>query len=285
MDNTEQTIISIATGFGGLEAGLKQAGINIRIAAYVEVEAFIVANLVAAMETNKVGAAPIWADIKTFPSEKFHRKIHGITAGYPCQPFSNAGKRKGTTDERHIFPHILRSIEAIEPIWCFFENVEGHISMGYDEVYRSLRAIGYKVEAGIFSANEVGAPHERQRLYILAIKMEYANAATLQRIFFGDATSFAHLRGSGSLAYTNSKRNGKRQQGNESGVFNLDGFKWPVGRGQSQYPWEHPRTAKPGLGCTVDGYNFRTDILRALGNGVVPQTAAKGFVTLLSQFK
>lgn len=328
VDNTEQTIISVATGTCGLERGLELAGVRFRVAAYVEIESFIIANLVAAMQTNKMGAAPIWADIKTFPSENFHRKVHGITAGYPCQPFSNAGKRKGTKDERHIFPYILRSIKTIEPVWCYFENVEGHLSMGYDEVYRSLRDIGYKVEAGIFSASEVGAPHERKRLYILAIKMEYANAATLQRIFFANETSFANIGGTSKMAYTNSDesgseysniqrktatfentaqrenrkwmwrkfsnvgkdvsytdgiRSGESLQRTESGMFNSIGFKWPTGRGQQQHSWEHSRTIESGLGCSANGYNFRTDILRALGNGVVPQTASKAFITLLKK--
>lgn len=283
VDNTEQTIISVATGTCGLERGLELAGVRFSVAAYVEIEAFIIANLVAAMQTNKMGAAPIWADIKTFPSENFHRKVHGITAGYPCQPFSNAGKRKGTKDERHIFPYILRSIKTIEPVWCYFENVEGHLSMGYDEVYRSLRDIGYKVEAGIFSASEVGAPHERKRLYILAIKMEYANAATLQRIFFGNETSFANIGGTSKMAYTDGIRSGESLQRTESGMFNSIGFKWPTGRGQQQHSWEHSRTIESGLGCSANGYNFRTDILRALGNGVVPQTASKAFITLLKK--
>lgn len=284
MDNTEQTIISIASGYRGLELGLEQLGIKLRVASYVEVEAFVIANLVTAMEKGKLGEVPVWTDIKTFPSGNFYRKIHGITAGYPCQPFSNAGKRGGTSDERHIFPFIHRAIETIEPVWCFFENVEGHLSMGYDEVYQSLRAIGYNVESGIFSAHEVGAPHERKRLYILAIKMEYANATTLQRIFFGNDTSLANTGGTSKMANASRKRNRKSMQRAASGMLNATRIKWPVGRGQQQHHWEHPRTVESGLGCSANGYNFRTDFLRALGNGVVPSTAAKAFITLLNKF-
>lgn len=87
-----------------------------------------------------------------------------------CQPFSLAGKRDGVEDPRHLFPYIRNIIDATRPVWCFFENVSGHLSMGYDEVYRSLRDLGYAVEAGIYTAEEVGAPHERERLFILAIK-------------------------------------------------------------------------------------------------------------------
>lgn len=329
MDITKQTIISIATGTCGLERGLELAGVNIRVAAYVEVEAFIIANLVSAMEANKMGAAPVWVDVKTFPSESFRGKIHGITAGYPCQPFSNAGKRKGTTDPRHIFPHIQRIISTVKPVWCFFENVAGHLSMGYDEVYRSLRHLGYRVESGLFSAEEVGAPHARKRMYILAIKMEYANATTLQRIFFGNDTPLSNTGGASEMAHAHSYecgsvgriiqeqanknerqtqgqnrermrrefsdsckdvsnsgslRSGESLQRSKSGVFNPIGFKWPAGKGEQQYDWEHPRTVKSGMGSSVNGYDFRIDLLRALGNGVVPQTAAKAFRSLLAQF-
>lgn len=87
-----------------------------------------------------------------------------------CQPWSNAGQRKGADDPRHLFPHISRILEEVRPIWCLFENVSGHLSLGYGEVYRSLRDLGYTVEPGIYTAEEVGAPHERKRLFILAVE-------------------------------------------------------------------------------------------------------------------
>lgn len=284
MDNTKQSIISIATGTGGLERGLKYAGVNVGISVFVEIEAFIIANLVTAMETNKMDAAPIWANIKTFPAEKFRGKIHGITAGYPCQPFSNAGKRGGIEDPRHIFPYILRTIKAVEPIWCFFENVEGHLSLGYKEVYQSLRDSGYRIEAGIFSADEVGAPHIRKRLFILAIKMEYANASTFKRIIFRNEQTLTNSRSSSKVANTCSKRSRKVFENTESKQFVQNGFSWPVGPGRKQGIWEHPRTVKSSMGCTAHGYNYRTDFLRALGNAVVPQTACKAFLTLIDKF-
>jgi len=329
VDNNEQTIISIATGTSGLENGIERTGIKLKVAAYVEIEAFIIANLVAAMEAGKMAHAPIWADVKTFPAKHFRNKIHGITAGYPCQPFSNAGKRQGTTDPRHIFPNILTIVRTVEPVWCFFENVEGHISMGLDEVYKSLRNLGYKIEAGIFSAEEVGAPHQRKRLFILAIKMEYSNASTIERIFNRNAETFSDIRSSSkNVPDTNnntrtehrkfSSETGatqdKEQRENRKRLWNKSGngcnvpnsysiridksiqnskseltfenaIKFPAPRNQKQYEWEEPRTTKSGMGCTVNGYNFRIDILRALGNGVVPQTAEKAFTTLLNKFK
>ena len=169
MDNTEEfRCISLCTGYAGLELGLRRAIPALRTVCYVEIEAFACANLVAKIEAGELDAAPIWTDIKTFDGRPFRNKIHIVTGGYPCQPFSVAGKRKGADDPRHLWPHIERLVQAVRPVWCFFENVAGHLTIGFPEVYRSLRLMGYKVEAGVFSAAECGLFQQRERLYILA---------------------------------------------------------------------------------------------------------------------
>jgi len=266
---------------GGLERGLERAGFNIKVAAYVEIEAFIIANLVAAMEKNKLGPAPIWTDVKTFPYRGFYKKIHGITAGYPCQPFSVAGKRKGTNDARHLWPYIFRIVQSVKPVWCFFENVEGHLSLGFDEVSRDLRRMGYFVEAGLFSAEEVGAPHRRKRLFIFAMHMEYANATKIKRELFRIATQKPNIGNTSKMANTGIFGSRKSCNKKFTKLINKNGQKWPAKPGQKQYKWESPRTIEPGMGCTIDGYNFRIDLLRMLGNGVVEQTAEKAIIYLL----
>lgn len=85
-----------------------------------------------------------------------------------CQPFSVAGRRKGKDDPRHLWPYIEEAIEVIRPRTVFFENVEGHINLGLKEVIGSLEERGYETTWGIFSASEVGAPHQRKRVFILA---------------------------------------------------------------------------------------------------------------------
>lgn len=176
MDNTfkSQSILSLCTGMRGLERGIERAVGSIRTVAYVEIEAFVVENLVAQMEQGVLAPAPVWTNLKTFPSEQFHGKIHGVTGGFPCQPFSVAGKQRGTDDPRHLWPYIGGSensiVGSIRPFWCFFENVPGHLSLGYEEVRRNLQGLGYKVKEGIFSAEEVGAPHQRKRLFILGVR-------------------------------------------------------------------------------------------------------------------
>jgi site-specific DNA-cytosine methylase len=162
------TVISFCSGYGGIERGLDLAGVKHRVLAYVEIEAFAIANLVNKMENGLIPPAPIYTDLKTFPAHIFRGCVDILTGGYPCQPFSAAGKRLGTEDPRHLWPYILDHINAIRPVRCFFENVEGHISLGLREVIDDLEGAGYRTTWGIFSAAEVGAPHQRKRVYILA---------------------------------------------------------------------------------------------------------------------
>lgn len=169
MDNP-QNVISFCTGYGGLELGIGRAGVDVRIICNVEIEAFVQANLVAKIEEGRMADAPLWTDLKTFPASEFRGKVRGIIGGYPCQPFSSAGKRKGENDPRHLWPYILKHVRTIRPLWCFFENVQGHATMGLWRVLSDLEEEGYRCAFGIFSAEEVGAPHQRKRVFILAYR-------------------------------------------------------------------------------------------------------------------
>ena len=170
MDNSKQlpTVISFCSGYGGIERGLELAGIEHRVIAYVEIEAFAIGNLVAKMEQGELVPAPIYTDLKTFPSHLFRDSVDIITGGYPCQPFSVAGRAQAFDDPRHLFPYILNHVRTIRPSQCFFENVEGHINRGLESVLQDLEGAGYDSTWGIFSAEEVGAPHQRKRIFILA---------------------------------------------------------------------------------------------------------------------
>ena len=169
VDHSNQlpTVLSLCTGYGGIERGLSLAGFEHRTVAVLEIEAYAIANLLAKMETGQLVPAPVWTDLKTLPAHCFRDRVDLLLAGYPCQPFSAAGLRKGTEDPRHLWPYIKRHIETIRPVRCFFENVEGHISLGLREVIEDLESLGYQTTWGIFSASEVGALHQRKRIYIL----------------------------------------------------------------------------------------------------------------------
>ena len=91
-----------------------------------------------------------------------------LTGGYPCQPFSHAGLRKGTDDDRHLWPHVLRAIREMGPRLAILENVRGHISLGFDVVLADLASVGWSARWGVVRASDAGAPHQRARLFIVA---------------------------------------------------------------------------------------------------------------------
>jgi len=237
--------LSLCTGYAGIELGLKRAIPALRTIAYVEIEAFACANLVAKIEANLLDAAPVWTDIKTFPARYFRNRVHIITAGYPCQPFSCAGKRKGTDDPRYLWPHIERIIKTIKPIWFFGENVMGHIKYGFADVYRSLRKMGYSVEAGLFSAAECGAPHLRRRLFFLAhntnCRFKTMSMQQEGQSASGDSSSkLADTENTDRRSREKAEQSETRKRRRRFGSGDTECY-WPAAFGQQQYEWEEPR--------------------------------------------
>ena len=250
-------MVEWCAGYGGIHLGLKRAIPNLRVIAYGEIEAFACANLVAKMEAGLLDAAPIWTDIKTFPCEEFRHRVDILVAGYPCQPFSAAGKRLGTEDPRHLWPHIARSIRVIRPQLCFFENVEGHISLGLSTVVSDLEELGYKVSWGIFSASEVGAPHQRKRVFILAVSNSLGGAAGVSRSLawnegVAGVSDNGGSEGCGELA--DSSRGRFKQcesKGHKAGWISFTS-QWPSRPGEPQHGWEPPRV----VGHATNKRNF-----------------------------
>jgi DNA (cytosine-5)-methyltransferase 1 len=121
------------------------------------------------MEEKALDPAPIWSDLRTFDGKPWRGVVDLITGGYPCQPFSSAGKRLGEDDPRHLWPEIRRITEEIEPRFVFFENVAGHLTLGLSDVLRDLQEMGFRCSTGLFTASEVGASHRRERLFILGM--------------------------------------------------------------------------------------------------------------------
>lgn len=216
------TILSLCTGYGGLERGIESVIGKCTGLAYVEIEAFAVANLVNKMETGKLDPVPIWTDLKTFDARPFRGAVDIITGGYPCQPFSAAGKRNGTEDPRHLWPYIRTIVMDCKPRQCFFENVEGHLTLGVSEVLSDLEAMGYRSEVGIFSASEVGAPHQRKRVFILADRKR-------ERL----------ERHPGNGSRCNGQIREVQEQNRTTCKERL--YLWPSRPGEPQHEWEQPR--------------------------------------------
>lgn len=161
--------LALCAGVGGLELGISLAlGDSYRTVCLVEREAHAAAILVARMEDGCLAPAPVWDDLTTFDGRPWRGLVDVLTAGYPCQPFSYAGQRGGTDDPRHLWPHVARVIAECGPAVVFLENVPGHLSLGLESVLGDLGRMGFVAACGLFSASEVGAPHRRERLFILA---------------------------------------------------------------------------------------------------------------------
>jgi len=278
--DTTKTIthVSLCAGYGGIDLGLKRAIPNMRTIAFSEIEAYACSNLVAKMEKGFLDAAPIWTNLKTFPWSNFRGKVDILSGGYPCQPFSAAGKRLGKDDPRHLWPYIADGVRLMQPRLCFFENVEGHISLGLREVIEELESIGYQTTWGIFSASEVGATHRRKRMFILAHTKSCkpwkssewqggqdtrgGSKEDVAHTNSGGFTSEQHTRGS---TEENSRRESDTQSSNTN-VAQPNSFgsetrfsgshqkqkrdsriaynscnQWPSGPKEPQYDWEPPR--------------------------------------------
>jgi len=190
------------------------------------------------MESGSLDAAPIWSNLKSFPWSAFSGRVDILSGGYPCQPFSAAGKRLGTDDERHLWPYIANGIRILRPRVCFFENVEGHISLGLREVIDELGGMGYRATWGIFSAAEVGAPHQRKRVFIMAYR-EGAGLEGHDRLFAGCGQSRWHAS----------------EQARPACWSDSGGDVWPSRPGEPQHGWEPPRVvgsgAEPAVGDTA----------------------------------
>lgn len=156
-------------GIGGLELGVKLARPDLHVVCHVEWEAFAAAVLVARMEDASLAPAPVWDDLLSFDGRPWCGIVDLITAGFPCQPFSSAGKRKGLRDDRWIWPDIARVIREVRPSLVFLENVPGLAPRGLWRVLGDLSETGFDAEWDLFSAAEAGAPHIRKRLFILAV--------------------------------------------------------------------------------------------------------------------
>lgn len=169
-----------------------------------------------------------------------------ICGGPPCQPVSLAGQRKGAADDRWLWPEALRLVEELHPRWCLFENPPGLISMGIDQVLFDLENAGYSWQAFIVPACGIDAPHQRDRVWIVA----NAEGKGLQKRQCRPGES--------------KKKNSKAPS---DGVFG--GFTRLCSRPNERAPQMWP--TEPALDRVAPRIPSRVDRLRALGNAVVPQ--------------
>ena len=278
-------ILSLCSGYGGLDLGVELA-VGGDVVCHVEREAYAAANLVARMEDKTLPQAPIWDDLKTFDGNAWRGAIDCVTAGYPCQPFSLAGNRLGDTDPRHLWPDVRRIVDEIRPQFCFFENVANHLNMGFDTVSRELQEMGYSVAATLVTAAEVGAPHKRERLFILAVSNTVSVPEWIKQErerwkgrkepteLTNNCKELANSESEfgGSLQRRTTEPHGGRELTSSGAIF-------PPGQDPgdpnwSRWPW---LSFKPGFRRSSYGASKWNDRLRLCGNGVVPLAAAYAF--------
>lgn len=227
-----------------------------------------------------------------------------LTGGFPCQPYSLAGKRKGKADDRHLWPEMLRAIREIQPQWVVGENVFGIVNwnggMVFDEVQADLEAEGYEVQPYVLPACAVNAPHRRDRVWFVAYRnteqREYA-AERLQSEFVELLTQNPDSNG----------RPGEQREKLDWVAADTDGFGFArekYGRKESGiyckhskgYGWDNFPTQPPvcgrnnGLSGGLDGTTFskwRNESIKAYGNAIVPQVALQIFkaIEAYSSFK
>ena len=166
--------LSLFSGAGGGDLGCQHL-LGWECVGYVEWEEYPCKVLEARIEDGMLSDAPIWnCDIREFnerTAEQYRGVADCVTGGFPCQPFSVAGKRKGADDERNMWPATLDTIRRVRPEWCMLENVPGLVTKKrsyLDRIVADLHEVGYDSRWGIVSAADVGAPHLRKRLWIVA---------------------------------------------------------------------------------------------------------------------
>jgi len=154
-------ILDLFSGIGGFSLGLEATG-HFETKAFCEIEPFCQ----QVLKKNFPGV-PIFDDIRTLKGTDIGA-IDIITGGYPCQPFSVAGKQKAEQDPRHLWPEYFRLIQELKPTWVIGENVSGHIKLGLDSVLEDLESEGYSTRTFSISASSIGANHKRERVWTIA---------------------------------------------------------------------------------------------------------------------
>lgn len=297
------TVGSLFSGIGGLDLGLERAGMRVIWQSEIDPYACKVLSKHWPEVVNHGNIKEInWQEIE---------RPDVICGGYPCQPFSQAGKRRGEEDPRHLWPWVREAISQLRPRYAILENVRGHLSLGGTTVIGELASIGYDAEWRVVSAASVGAPHRRDRIVIVAYpnntgsgtpergfntnrsQVEQERQDKSQRWFSGcsvdvaypdsgdapDGRQCASVQGKGG-----SRRNDRGRSERDARQVSVGSTRFnpcEIGTENSVYSGERQRSyagwqwwqVEPDVGRVADGIPSRVDRLKGLGNAVVPQVA------------
>lgn len=274
-------VLDLFSGIGGFSLGLEWAGME--TVAFCEYD----------KEAQKVlkknwPDVPIFSDVRTLSKQELQdngiHDIRLICGGYPCQPFSLAGERRGSDDDRHLWPEMFRLIKELRPNWVIGENVAGHINMGLDEVLTDLETARYTARPFVIPACAVDAHHRRDRVWIIAHansdsesdgpqheQWMVENSRHRPRRDFKSIAEGGNApikRSANTNQITGSSKNvahsnGAQCQRNSSAIRTSSKYS-----DTSRSSWWKP---EPGVGRVANGVPRRSHRLKQLGNAVVPQ--------------
>ena len=242
--------------------------------------------------------AESFADITKTDFRKYAEKIDILTGGFPCQPYSNAGKRLGKEDDRYLWPHMLRAVREIKPRYVVGENVSGLVSwnegMVFDEVHADLEAEGYEVQAVLLPACSKNAPHRRERVWFVAYSPSVGDTPSREsEETKGDGQDIAKAEGQGGVwskrpygfsglqgdvAYSERIRSSREKHREKKSRFDP---KTDKTNGWENFPTKSPICrGDDGFSSRLDGITFpkwRNESIKAYGNAIVPQVAFEIF--------
>jgi site-specific DNA-cytosine methylase len=281
------TGLSLFTGLGGIERGVAGVVKSFSPVLYVERDSFAITNLVSKIRKKLLPWAPIYTELPVSLATALCRRISIVTAGPPCQPYSKAGNRRGTADERDCTSGLYYVVKGCMPDWVFIENVPEYAKTYYYRIREPLQELAYSFEEEIFTAAETGAPFERPRLFSLG-RLADARKPRLESPQWSEAHA-----GEGQAPFQSASEcrsvlpsvHPMERDTYIKGTF-------PALPGLHQEKWEAPRTIEPKLGRSVDGIpyrveltdcKYRTDRIRLLGNSAVPTQVANAFINLMSK--
>lgn len=269
------SVLSLFAGGGGLDLGLSSA-CGARSVCYVEREAFAAAVLVARMEDGSLAAAPIWSDVTVFDGRPWRGIVDCVAGGSPCRDMSITGKHAGLDGKQSgLFWELVRIVGEVRPEWVFWENVAGARKF-LPRIFGAFESLGYSGAAVALRASDVGAPHRRERIFLLAHNPEHGRReGRTELVELGEGLDAA--RCSDPMADANKSR----CTGNPFPPGPKDVGAWR--EYLERWPEAQPaiRRGTDGISCELD--RLRTHRLRVLGNAVVPAQAKAAFLFLLGE--
>lgn len=220
---------------------------------------------------------PIYNDVRTLD---YDGAVDVITGGFPCQPFSVAGKQKGQDDDRHLWPAMFDLVKKYRPSWIIGENVSGLITLGLDDVLADLESEGYSTRTFVVPACAVGAPHRRDRLWIVGYAEHHGQPSTKKRRIFTQTNDDNPQREEKTCQFEGSTCV-RGRVASDTNNFGCEGGEFQTLQGQPTFSRESTRRIEewrkgwpistPRICGVDDGIPDRTHRIKSLGNAVIPQ--------------